>query len=282
MNLAYQDGKYADLYEQTLYNAILGDLDLEGRNFYYANPLESPESGGARYPWHECPCCVGNISRTMLMLPTWMYSKSQDGINVNLFIGSTVTVQDVGGVDVQMIQKTDYPWSDKVSITLVPTSPRNFTIRIRAPQRDVSTLYTASPRADGITSIAVNGTPIASPLIQRGYAVITRTWAPGDRIDLVVPMMPQRVKAIDQIAADRGRVALRYGPLVYNIESADQQNIDLPLQAGCTLTTEWKPDLLGGVMVIKGVFADGTALTAIPNYARCNRGGKSLVWMRDE
>jgi len=67
MNLAYHDAKYADLYEETMYNALLGSLDLEGRNFYYDNPLTD---GKARYPWHVCPCCVGNLARTLLMIPT--------------------------------------------------------------------------------------------------------------------------------------------------------------------------------------------------------------------
>ena len=166
MNLAYQDSKYADLYEQTLYNAVLGDLDLEGKNFFYANPLESPAEGGERYPWHDCPCCVGNIPRTLLQLPTWMYSRSADSLYVNLYIGSTATVENVAGTNVQMVQSTDYPWSDRVSIAVRPATPTSFSIRLRLPHRNVSALYTSSPQADGITSIAVNGTPVVNPAIK--------------------------------------------------------------------------------------------------------------------
>ncbi|MHC4582222.1 MAG: glycoside hydrolase family 127 protein, partial [Planctomycetota bacterium] len=92
LNMTYHDAKYADLYEETLYNALLGSMDMEGKNFYYQNPLDAR---GRRYDWHGCPCCVGNIPRTLLMLPTWMYVKSNNGIYVNLFIGSTVTIEDV-------------------------------------------------------------------------------------------------------------------------------------------------------------------------------------------
>jgi len=282
MNLAYHDAKYADLYEQTLYNALLGDLDLEGKNFYYANPLESPAQGGERYPWHDCPCCVGNIPRTLLQLPTWMYSRSADSLYINLYIGSTAAVENMAGTNVQMVQSTDYPWSDKVSIAVRPATPASFSIRLRLPHRDVSTLYTSFPQADGMTSIAVNGAPVVNPVIERGYAVITRTWTSGDKIDLVLPLRPQRIKADDRVVADRGRVALRYGPLIYNIEQADQPDVDLPLKGDSPLTREWKPDLLGGVMVIKGSFADGAPLTAIPNYARCNRWGRSIVWLHDQ
>jgi DUF1680 family protein len=73
MNLAYHDAKYADLYEETIYNALLGATDLDGKNFYYDNPLVEDKP---RYPWHVCPCCVGNIPRTLLMIPTWTYTKA--------------------------------------------------------------------------------------------------------------------------------------------------------------------------------------------------------------
>jgi hypothetical protein len=114
-----------------------------------------------------------------------------------------------------------------------------------------------------------------------GYAQITRTWQAGDKIDLVFPMQVQRVRADERVMADRGRVALKYGPLVYNIESVDQ-NVNSVLSDDSPLTTEWDANLLGGVMVIKGKFTDGSPLTAIPNYARLNRGGRSLVWIRDD
>jgi hypothetical protein len=80
-----------------------------------------------------------------------------------------------------------------------------------------------------------------------------------------------------------GRVALRYGPLIYNVESVDQadHNVNRALAPGAPLATEWDPNLLDGVDVIKGTFADGTPMMAIPNYARLNRGGRSMVWMQD-
>jgi DUF1680 family protein len=266
MHLAYQDARYADLYEQTIFNALVGGMDLEGKNFYYDNPLDA---NVARYPWHTCPCCVGNIARTLLMLPTWMYSKGSDGLYVNLFAGSRVTIEDVAGTNVEIVQTTDYPWTGKVTMTVNPSAPKPFTMRLRAPARDVSTLYTSTPAADGISSIAVNGSRV-TPSIVNGYAVIARTWKAGDRIDLELPMPVQRVRGSEKIAATAGRVALRCGPLVYNIEQVDQ-DIRGALGPAARLTTEWRKDLLGGVTVIKGAFADGTSLTAIPNFARYNR-----------
>ncbi len=277
LNLAYQEAKYADLYEETLYNAILGDVDLAAKNFTYTNPLDSAR---ARYAWHNCPCCVGNISRTLLMLPTWMYAKSRDGLYVNLYVGSTVSVGEVAGTPVQVVQTTDYPWDGKVAITLNPATPKNFTVKLRAPRRNISQIYVSTPNVEGLSSLAVNGAPI-TPVLDKGYAVITRTWNPGDKIELTLPMQIQRVKAIDKITADAGRVALRYGPLIYNFESVDQ-DLGLVLSPDAALATDWKPELLDGVMVIKGAFSSGAPLMAIPNYARNNRGGRSIVWLKDQ
>ena len=277
MNLAYHDARYADLYEETMYNALLGSTDLAGRNFYYDNPLTEDK---ARYPWHVCPCCVGNIPRTLLMIPTWAYAKSDDGIYVNLFIGSTINVGRVAGTDVEMVQQTDYPWSGKVAITVNPKQTRKFTVFVRVPNRTTSELYTPTPAVRGVKSLAVDGEKL-SPPIENGYAAITREWKAGDKIELELPMEIQVVKADEHIAADRGRVALRYGPLIYDVESADQPNLNLApdLQS---LTTEWRGDMLGGVMVIKGKWSDGSPLLAIPNYARENRGAdESLVWLKD-
>jgi DUF1680 family protein len=281
MNLAYQDGKYADLAELALYNAILGSLDLEARNFTYTNPLDQLT---ARYEWHNCPCCVGNIPRTLLALPTWMYAKGGNSLYVNLFIGSTVTIDDVAGTSVQMVQTTDYPWDGNVTITVNPSTAKKFTVKIRVPDRSVSDCYTSTPDANGITSISVNGSAI-TPTISKGYAAITRKWRAGDRIDLVLPLSIQRVKANEQVIADQGRVALQHGPLIYNFETIDHPDIsfnDLVLDPGADLSAQWDGSLLGGVVTIKSASADGPALTAIPNYVRNNRGGRSFVWIREE
>ena len=280
MNLAYHDAKYADLYEETMYNALLGSTDLDGKNFYYTNPLTG---GRARYPWHACPCCVGNIPRTLLMIPTWTYVKGDDGLYVNLFIGSTIKVENVAGTDMQMVQKTDYPWNGKISITVNPKEAKKFTVHVRVPNRATSALYTPTPAVSGLKSLAVNGETI-HPKIVNGYAVITRKWKAGDKIDMVLPMEVQRIVADKHIAADRGLVALRYGPLIYNVERADQPDINQPI-GSAPLTAEWRGDLLHGVMAIKGKWADGSPLLAIPNFARNNRNAEgvgSMVWIKSQ
>ena len=272
LNMIHHDARYADLYEETLYNALLGSMDLEGKNFYYQNPLDS---GRPRYDWHVCPCCVGNIPRTLLSLPTWTYVTGRDGVYVNLFIGSRVTLENVAGTSVEMVQDTDYPWHGWVALTVNPAQPKRFSIRVRVPDRGVSELYTATPNADGIQSISVNGSSIR-PKIEKGYAVITRSWKSGDKVELELPMNVQRVKGSDKIEATKGKVALRYGPLVYNVEYVDQ-DISKPLSPAASLTAEWTEDLLDGVMIIKGQWPDGSPFLAIPNYARDNRRAESTA-----
>ncbi|MFL6620439.1 MAG: beta-L-arabinofuranosidase domain-containing protein [Povalibacter sp.] len=268
MGLAYHDARYADLLEETMYNALLGGLALDGKTFYYPNALDAREH---RTLWHVVPCCVGNIPRTLLQMPTWTYAKDAEGIFVNMFVGSRITVENVAGSDVEMIQKTNYPWDGKVSIVVNPKSgPKRMKLRVRVPNRGVSELYSTTPAVKELVSLSVNGKSV-KPVIENGYAVITRTWKPDDRIELELPMPIQRVYASEKIEADHGKVALRYGPLLYNIEKVDVGDLAKSLRSDAPLTTQWRPELLHGVRVITGEFADGSPLLAIPNYARMNR-----------
>ena len=289
MNLAYHDAKYADLYEETMYNALLGSIDLEGKNFYYDNALASSQS---RYSWHVCPCCVGNIPRTLLMIPTWTYVKNDEGLYVNMFIGSTIKIEKVAGTNVEMVQETDYPWDGHVSLIVNPEQSKQFTLFIRVPNRTTSALYKPAPSVSGLKSLSVNGQPVKINIVN-GYAVVKRTWKAGDKVVFDLPMEVQVLTADERIVADRNRVALRYGPLVYNVEKADQPDIDKYIGKG-PLSTEWRKDMLNGVMTIKGLWEDGTPLLAIPNFVRNNRNtvkstdkpgpenedGGSIVWIK--
>ena len=277
MGAIWHESRFADLAEDTYYNAILGDVDLPAKNFTYTNELNS---AAQRYPWHGCPCCVGNIPRTLLELPIWMYSTGKDSLYVNMYGGSKVNV-DVGGTKVEIEQKTDYPWKGHVTIVLHPGEPKRFAVRVRIPEHDGSILYRCGPVMGGLKTLSVDGRALEY-LGVNGYASATRRiWRDGDRIELDLTLAPQWIKADERVTADRGRVALRYGPLIYCIESADQ-NVDSVLPPNAPLTTEWRPDLLDGVMVIKGKFADGKPMLAIPYYARANRGGRYAVWIRDK
>jgi uncharacterized protein len=267
MNLAYHDARYADLFEETMYNALLGAIDIAGSHYTYTNPLVDTE----RYSWHVCPCCVGNIPRTLLMVPTWAYAKDATGIYVNLFVGSRIAVGEVAGTALEMIQETKYPWDGAVAITVNPSESRKFSVHVRVPNRQTSLLYTSTPPVRGLDQLRVNGVA-TNPHIENGYVVIERTWNAGDRIEFVLPLVVQRVVADSRIDAASGAVALRYGPLIYNAEKADQPDIRLAAGDG-ELIAQWQPDLLGGVVAIKGQWSDGSPMLAIPHYSRMNREG---------
>ena len=265
MNLAYHDAKFADLYEQTMLNALFGAVDMPGGSFCYTNPLVNTR----RARWHVCPCCVSNISRTLLMAPTWTYTKGSDAVHVNLFIGSRVNVGKVAGTNVEMVQKTEYPWKGAVALTVNPDEPKAFSVHVRVPNRSTSKLYTATPAVSGLKSLRVNGRQV-TPHIVKGYAVITRRWQKGDTIEFELPMEVQRLKADSRVHADSNMIALQYGPLMYNVEMADQPNLDLAL-SDAPIKPEWRPDLLGGIMVLTGTWQDGSTMIAVPNFTRMNR-----------
>ena len=267
LNLAYHDAKYADLYEETMYNALLGGVALDGQSYCYTNPLVNTE----RARWHICPCCVANLSRTLLMIPTWSYAKRKDGLYVNMFVGSRINIGEVAGTNVEVVQKTDYPWKGAVAITVNPETAKTFSVLVRIPNRNTSKLYTGTPAVRGVKRFMVNGQQ-HTPEIRKGYAVVTREWKTGDRIELELPMEPQRVTADPRIKADGGLTALRYGPLIYNVETKDNENIARKI-ADAPLRAEWRPDLLGGVMVMAGKWQDGSPMVAVPNFARMNRVG---------
>lgn len=284
MNIAYHDAKYADLYEESMYNALLGSIDYEGKNFCYTNPLAGSQPRDA---WHVCPCCVGNIPRTLLMIPTWTYVTGDDGIYVNMYVGSTINVERVVGTDVQMVQKTDYPWKGAVSITVNPKKAKKFTVYVRVPNRKTSELYTSVPEVNTLKSLTINGKPVAMKA-ENGYIAITRDWKKGDKIDLEIPMEIQVITADQNIRADSGRIALRYGPMIYNVEKADNPDITKNI-SNEPLKLEWRPDMFNGTMTIKGTWADGSPLLAIPNYLRLNRleapvqgdrTPKFLIWIK--
>jgi len=188
-----------------------------------------------------------------------------------MFVGSRIQVGQVAGTNVEMVQKTEYPWKGSVAITVNPEETRKFSVYVRIPDRSTSKLYRTSPAVRGVKRFSVNGEEQV-PRIDQGYAVITRTWKRGDRIELELPLEPQRVQADPRVTADRELVSLQYGPLVYNVEKADNREIDRKIGDG-PLRADWRPDLLGGIVVITGNWEDGSPLLAVPNFVRMNRVG---------
>lgn len=271
-------GEHGDLSAAALYNNVLGGLDLEGRNFTYTNALDSSE---ARYPWHVCPCCVGNVSRVLLELPRWTYARGPGALWVNHYLAAEMDAGPVSGTPVRVRQETNYPWDGRVVLTVEPRSAKQFALHLRLPAATAPALYPATPVGEvAPVSLRVNGA--VQPVVARdGYVTVERLWQPGDTVELELPLPIERLRADERVGALQGLVALRRGPLVYTFESVDQP-LDQALAADAPLRAEWRPELLGGVMAIVGEWADGSPLLAVPNYARLNRGGRAVVWVQEQ
>lgn len=297
--LLHGNARYIDVMERTLYNGLLSGVSLDGKSFFYPNPLESVGQH-QRSPWFGCACCPGNVTRFMASVAGYIYAYRGNEIYINLFIGNDASIA-MERRQVKIKQETRYPWDGSVKISVFPQIEGDkFSILIRIPgwaqnQPVPSDLYRFLDAPNGKVTLKVNNETI-TPRIRNGYAQLERSWHRGDEIELELPLPIRRIVAHDSVAADRGLVALQRGPMVFCAEGVDNpdghvRNLLLPDHA--QLTTEFRNDLLNGVQIIKGkaygfrVGADGKSLqkeeqdfVAIPYYAWAHRGpGEMAVWL---
>jgi DUF1680 family protein len=298
--LLHADAKYIDVMERTLYNGLISGVSLDGTTFFYQNPLEATGFAGKdqRSPWFGVACCPGNITRFMASVPGYIYAQRGDALWVNLFVANTAEIKLDNGRTVKMKQETRYPWDGAVKMTVNPDAADSLTIHVRIPgwarnEPVASDLYRFAADSPDAAVLKVNGKKVPIQL-DKGYVALTRSWKPGDIIELNLPMPIRRVLANDRVAADRGRVALERGPIVYAAEWPDNpkgqvRNLMLPRDE--RLVADFKPELLRGVTVVKGraialaydaqgkVTKTDQEFTAIPYYSWANRGrGQMMVW----
>lgn len=290
------DAQYIDVMERTLYNGLISGVSLDGKTFFYPNVLES-NGRHARSPWFGVACCPGNITRFMASVPGYLYATRGEAVYVNLFAAGTAGIEVPGGT-LKIVQDTRYPWDGAVKMTLTPETARRFALNVRIPgwarnEPVPSDLYRFMNASTDAATLKVNGRTVPLKL-DKGYVTIDRSWKAGDTVELNLPMPVRRVVAHPNVEADRDRVALQRGPIVYAAEWPDNpdgkvRNIVLP--DGHALTSEFRGDLLNGVQVIKGR-AFGLTLDekgavqkaeqpfmAIPYATWANRGrGEMAVW----
>jgi DUF1680 family protein len=290
------DARYIDVMERTLYNGLLSGVSLDGKTFFYPNPLES-SGQHTRKEWFGVACCPGNITRFMPSVPGYLYAVRGDDLYVNLFAEGTADIALAGG-RVKVTQKTRYPWDGAVALSVAPERARRFAVRIRVPgwarNEPVPTdLYAFLDKAEGAT-LSVNGAPVPMTL-DKGFVTIDRTWTSGDTVALNLPMPVRRVVAHPSVTANRDRVALQRGPIVFAAEWPDNPGgrvRNLVLSDSTPLATEFQPVLLNGVQVVRGRVASVTRdasgglrrteqdFTAIPYAMWANRGsGEMAVWV---
>jgi DUF1680 family protein len=296
--LLHGEAKYVDVMERTVYNGLLAGVSLDGKRFFYPNPLES-DGQHQRSPWFGVACCPGNLTRFLASVPGYVYAQQGDTLYVNLYAAGTADISLDSGRKLKFTQETLYPWDGKVKMTVTPDETAKFTINLRIPgwaRNEVvpSNLYRFEHQVNEPPMMKVNGK--SAPLnMNRGYAVLQRSWKKGDVVELNLPMPVRRVVANEEVSDDVGKVALQRGPLVYCVEWPDMKDghvVNLLLDDE-PLTAEFRPDLLNGVEIVKGEalslrYADPhktlekerVGLTAIPYYAWANRGrGEMAVWL---
>lgn len=297
--LLHGDSKYYDVLERTLYNGLISGVSLDGGSFFYPNPLESMGQH-QRQPWFGCACCPSNICRFIPSLPGYVYAVKDRNVYVNLFMGNQAELE-VEGKKVLLEQATTYPWNGDVTVKVSKNTAGQFALKIRIPgwvrnQVVPSDLYTFSDNVRPKYSVKVNGLEVNSELKQ-GYFTVNRKWKKGDKVEIHFDMDVRTVRANNKVEADRGRIAIERGPVVYCAEWPDNDFnvLNILVNRSPEFEVVSRPDLLCGIDQIrtqaqtleyddKGrLTVKDHMLTLIPYYAWCHRGsGNMAVWLPDE
>jgi len=296
--LLHGEARYIDVLERSLYNNCLSGIGLDGKSFFYPNPLAS-FAGAERSHWFACACCPSNDARFVPSLGRYAYAQRGGDVFVNLFVAGSAKIALPGG-EVGLDVATRYPFDGKVTLTVATEQPRRFRLRLRVPgwalgEPVPSDLYTFADSVEAPPTCSVDGQAQAVA-VEQGYFGLDREWRGGEVVVLDLPMPVRRVRAHDAVADCRGRLALQRGPLVYCVEGVDTSSggaLDLVVPAAAALTVAVRNDLLGGVTVISGKGervrrtegggregAGEVAFTAIPYYAWAHRGRTPMaVWL---
>lgn len=295
------DGAYADIMEKELYNSAISGMQMDGKKYFYVNPLEcEPGVSGKlfgykhalpeRPGWYACACCPPNLVRLIMSLGKYCWSESGSTVYSHLMIGQKADLEKA-----EIVIKTDYPWEGRTSYTITPKTGEEFTFAIHIPH-----YINLSSRE---VSLTVGNEPLdIQGLAEKGYVYIRRKWQAGDVVALQFPLEVRKVYANQQVREDAGCVALMRGPVVYCFEGADNgcclQSLRIPKERKAVPYVCQDGILKGNVLLrmegyrmvgSKELYSErppvkeGATLTAIPYYAWSNRGENQMrVWMHEE
>lgn len=298
--------KYADVVERILYNGSISGVSLDGKLFFYENPLAitSRRKGFKRQKWFGCACCPNNLSRLIASIGNYIYSQgiinpnscnpidAMPSIFIHQYIGNTTEFM-INGRKVAIEMKSEFPWNGKVFVSISATEDVEFVLHFRVP--DWCRNY----------SIKMNGKSI-KPMKSdpdNGYISIIQSGMAKSTIELNLEMSIMRVRSHPIVLADVGRIALQRGPIVYCLEEEDNgTNIDsICIPKNSEISIEYNPNLLNGISILKGKGLknindkwqdklytqeepkyEEINFTAIPYYAWNNRKpGEMAVWLRE-
>jgi len=296
--LLHGQAKYIDILEKTLYNSMLSGVSLSADRFFYPNPLESAGQH-QRSPWFGCACCPSNVVRLIPSIPGYIYAQKADTVYVNLYISNEATLE-IGEDTVRLSQKTNYPWDGKIEISVNPDRKKKISIMFRIPgwaenAAIPGNLYKFTEKNSEKTEFLVNGEP-ADALMSDGYAIITRKWQKGDKIEFELKMEPRKIIADQRVWADGNKIAMQRGPLIYCAEWPDNNTgniLNLMLDEDARFTEHKYSSLSKDVIVLKSTAYQtkrnlrggvdrmkAEPLKLIPYYLWNNRGpGQMMVWL---
>lgn len=295
------NSQYADVLEETLYNSVLSGISLDGKSFLYSNPLAYNSKLPYRLRWSEKPrdpyiglsfCCPPNVVRIIAEADDYMYSISREGLWFNLYGGNNLRTHLKDGSSISLVQETDYPWNGLINITLKETPVNATSMFFRIPN------WCTSP------SLKINGVAYTQSIKSGSYLQIERRWKEGDKIELNLPMHVQLITSNPLVEETRNQVAVKRGPIIYCLESADlpkdvsifnialspntkwnpepsQINhfplMKLQTQAKLIASTDWKNKLYEPLQTN---VAKNISITMIPYYSWENRGKHDMeVWI---
>jgi uncharacterized protein len=296
MFLLTGNAKYIDVFERTLYNGFLSGISIQGDSFFYPNPLES-DGSHQRKPWFDCSCCPTNVARFLPSLPGYIYAHKENEVFVNLFITNEAIIKMDSG-NLKIIQHTDYPWNGNIKIQIFPATQTNFTIALRIPVWAVESplpgdLYYFKNKPLQKPAILINGNKTDFD-VKNGYAKLTRSWYPGDNIELILPLPVTKILTNSKVSGNAGRMAISRGPLVYCAEWIDNggktRNLLIDPESEFDITHE---NLVGDLHILRSngfhttlnaktnrLEKTKTNLVLIPYFAWAHRGaGEMLVWL---
>ena len=280
------ESKYVDVLERTIYNGFVSGISLSGDEFFYPNPLAS-KGGYRRSKWFKTSCCPVNDVRFLPQIPSFACATDGKGtLYWNLFMEGETTI--CGAI---FTVKTDYPWNGKVVLTVLSCGAAGVralpkALKVRIPgwakgQPVPSDLYVQTvPSSEMEVSVAVNGKAVNGVPGKDGYLTIGRDWKVGDTVEVNLPMPVKRVRAHEKVEADRGRLAVERGPIVYCAEGCDNggKAFDAVLPADATFADDTIS--IGGRTYPALRASNGLKLVPYCLWGNRDPGNEMQCWLR--